>query len=119
MSSYIDVIRVYETVYPRDQLYVMISEEFLENPQRETDSKTPSHTINLRLIPNITSIKELMKWLDLPSQRYFFPNITEVQPYDPLDQRTREDVWYTYYEKGVRRLEEYLGRDLPWTVLAQ
>eukprot|EP01102_Stenamoeba_stenopodia_P011637 TRINITY_DN3596_c0_g1_i1.p1 TRINITY_DN3596_c0_g1~~TRINITY_DN3596_c0_g1_i1.p1 ORF type:complete len:360 (+),score=31.81 TRINITY_DN3596_c0_g1_i1:379-1458(+) len=98
MSSSFDIIRLYELFYPREQLYVMISEEFFENPQRETD--------------------KLLKWLGLPTQRYESFNSTDIrrQPTEASDKATRETLWFNYYEKGVRRLEEYLGRDLPWTI---
>lgn len=84
--------RVFD-VFPRDQVHVMISEEFFHNPVEE--------------FGRLTSFLELDPWR--PAQ-FFHQN---AEPGDGMSQATR-DMLREHYQPGVQELERILGRDINW-----
>eukprot|EP01102_Stenamoeba_stenopodia_P006289 TRINITY_DN1722_c0_g1_i1.p1 TRINITY_DN1722_c0_g1~~TRINITY_DN1722_c0_g1_i1.p1 ORF type:complete len:333 (-),score=23.90 TRINITY_DN1722_c0_g1_i1:139-1137(-) len=94
ISAYADILELYWTRYPRNESYILITEELYSDTQRHMDG--------------------LMDWLGLDRITYMPPRNSNIQSYKPLEPKLRSKLYETYYKVNVERLEAILGRKLPW-----
>lgn len=93
-GMYEDLLAIWREQFPGGQILVLISEEFFTDPQRETE-KAWSH-------------------LGLPSAKLEqMPRARVSGEGEPVPPRARE-ILETFYAPMKAKLEESLGRPLPW-----
>jgi hypothetical protein len=90
---YIDQVRNWFSVFPREQFLILRSEDFFEGPRR--------------VFEQVLSFLELPKW-DLSDDRVY-----NVGRYGDLDIATSEKL-RAYFRPHNQQLYEYLGRDFAW-----
>jgi hypothetical protein len=93
-GRYAEQIERWLALFPREQLHVLTAEELLADP--------------------VQAMSQIAGFLDIPEWSAESYPLENVQDYSPMSPATRERLARTF-EPPNRRLEELLGRELPWT----
>ncbi len=93
-SRYLEMLPRWFSLFPRDQLHIMVSEEFYADPERE--------------------VNEAWRFLGLAPWKLLSRTKHNGQPAPDLPSETREQLQKELTEHN-QGLEELLGRRLPWS----
>ncbi|MBM2821656.1 MAG: Sulfotransfer 1 protein [Thermoleophilia bacterium] len=93
-GRYAEQIELWLQFFPRAQLLVLTSEELLEDPSEV--------------------MSRVARFLGIPEHRADSYPLRGVRDYAPMEAATRKRL-ESVFEPHNRRLEELLGRELPWT----
>lgn len=94
-GNYVDMLERWFTIFPREQIIVVSSEEFFTDTQQV--------------------FNQMVDFLGLPEWELSVSRNANPGKYPPMDEETRQKL-IDYYRPHNRRLAEFLGRDFGWDV---